>query len=351
MCYLCNFERSIFTINNGKIRNQIEKEYKRFKETGLTLSDFYQTTIAIAKQNTNTKSNLFSLERFKITYPRICIIFGDRHGYFIDCNYELLKSRDPIKIQINSLTNLLDLSPFDLVSGYHGIVNIYKIKQIKNKHGKELLVGVRHHGVPGLTPKAAVNIAVDTWPPTETFWLPSSNLIQNRFFCKTKKCGFSSDRTDHLKTHEEKCTGIQEIIPKQTLYGLKDDCHTKLKKIFNMDIPNQNHLAVYDIETFNNGKHLIVVSIAVASTLDDPKYFQRINDDPESGYLLVKQFMEYLLFLQKKLVYKQTWVEEEVSYLKEENESSNLVSLNVLRELTNFLKSYNTLKCFGFNAR
>ena len=156
---------------------------------------------------------------------------------------------------------------------------------------------------------------------------------------------------DNLRTHEEKCTGIQEIIPKQTLYGLKDDCHTKLKKIFNMDIPNQNHLAVYDIETFNNGKHLIVVSIAVASTLDDPKYFQRINDDPESGYLLVKEFMQYLLFLQKKLVYKQTWVMEEVSYLEQENESSNLVSLNVLRELMNFLKSYNTLKCFGFNAR
>ena len=344
-------KRSIFTIDNEQIRKRIQNEYNRFKETGLTLSDFYQTTIAIAKQNTNTKSNLFSLERFKITFPRILIIFGDRHGYFLDFDLNQLKSRDPIKIPISSFTMLLDLPPFDLINEYHGRVNIYKIKQIKNSNGKELLVGVRHHGVPGLTPKAVVNVAVDQWPPTETFWLPSDNLIQNRFFCKTNKCGFSSDRLQHLKTHEAKCTGIQEIIPKQTLYGLQDDCHAKLKKIFNMDIPNQKHMAVYDIETFNNGKHLIVVSIAVASTLDDPKYFQRKNDDPESGYLIVKQFMEYLLFLQKKLVFKQTWVMEEVSYLEQENESSNLVSLNVMRQLINFLKSYNTLKCFGFNAR
>ena len=348
---MCNFERSTFTINNEKIRNQIEKEYNRFKETGLTLSDFYQTTIAIAKQNTNTKSKLFSLERFKITFPRIVIIFGDRHGYFMDCDLNQLKSRDPIKIEINSLTMLLGLPPFDLINEYHGRLNIYKIKQIKNSNGKELLVGVRHHGVPGLTPKAVVNVAVDQWPPTELFWLPSDNLIQNKFFCKTTKCGFSSDRMDHLRTHEAKCSGIQEIIPKQTLYGLQDDCHTKLKKIFNMVIPNQKHMAVYDIETFNNGKHLIVVSIAVASTLDCPKYFQRKNDDPESGYLIVKQFMKYLLFLQKKLVFKQTWVMEEVSYLEQENESSNLVSSNVMRQLINFIKSYNTLKCFGFNAR
>ena len=269
----------------------------------------------------------------------------------MDFDFTQLKSRDPIEIEIPSLMKLLDLPLFDLINEYHGILNIYKIKQIKNSNGKELLVGVRHHGVPGLTPKAAVNIAVDTWPPTKTFWLPSDNLIENRFFCKTKKCGFSSDRMDNLRTHEAKCTGIQEIMPKQTLYGLKDDASTKLLRIFKMNIPNQNHLAVYDIETFNNGKHLIVVSIAVASTLDNPKYFQRQNDHPDSGYEIVRQFMDYLLFLQKKLVWKQSWVEEEVSYLKEENESSKLVSANELGKLINFIKSFNTLKCFGFNAR
>ena len=344
-------KRSIFTINDQQVRKRIQKDYNEFEKSKKTLSDFYQTTIAIAKQNTNTKSKLFSLERFKITYPKMIIIFGDRHGYYMDFDHAQLKSRDPIEIEIPSLMKLLDLPLFDLINEYHSIVNIYKIKQIKNSNGKELLVGVRHHGVPGLTPKAAVNIAVDTWPPTKTFWLPSDNLIENRFFCKTKKCGFSSDRMDHLRTHEAKCTGIQEIMPKQTLYGLKDDASTKLLRIFNMDIPNQNHLAVYDIETFNNGKHLIVVSIAVASTLEGPKYFQRLNDHPDSGYLLVKQFMEYILFLQKKLVWKQSWVEEEVSYLKEENESSKLVSANELGKLINFIKSFNTLKCFGFNAR
>ena len=344
-------KRSIFIIDNEQIRKRIQKDYNEFEKSKKSLSDYFQATIVIAKQNLNTKSKLFTLEKFKIIHPKIVIIFGDRHGYFMDFDLNQIKSRDPIQIEINSLTMLLNLQPLDLVSGYHGRVNIYKIKQIKNSNGKELLVGVRHHGVPGLTPKAVVNVAVDQWPPTELFWLPSDNLIQNKFFCKTNKCGFSSDRMNNLRTHEAKCTGIQEIIPKQTLYGLHDDCHTKLKKIFNMDIPNQKHMAVYDIETFNNGKHLIVVSIAVASTLDGPKYFQRKNDDPESGYLIVKQFMKYLLFLQKKLVFKQTWVMEEVSYLEQENESSNLVSSNVMRQLINFIKSYNTLKCFGFNAR
>jgi len=268
----------------------------------------------------------------------------------MDFDHAQLKSRDPIEIEIPSLMKLLDLPLFDLIKEYHGIVNIYKSNKSKTNTEKNSWSAYVITVYP-VTPKAVVNIAVDTWPPTQTFWLPSDNLITNTFFCKTAKCGFSSDRMDNLRTHEAKCTGIQEIMPKQTLYGLKDDASTKLLRIFNMNIPNQNHLAVYDIETFNNGKHLIVVSIAVASTLEGPKYFQRLNDHPDSGYLLVKQFMEYLLFLQKKLVWKQSWVEEEVSYLKEENESSKLVSANELGKLINFIKSFNTLKCFGFNAR
>ena len=162
----------MFCIGNNEIRNQIEKDYILYEKSGKTLSHFFKRTIILAKKYTNS----FNMERIKITYPDVLIIFGDKNGYFIDYDYTAIKAREPVEIEFNSLITLLDLKPFDLVNEYHENLNIYMIKTCKDRHGKTITQGVRNHGVPGIS-NAAVNIAVDQWPPSKIFWLPSSNLI------------------------------------------------------------------------------------------------------------------------------------------------------------------------------
>lgn len=330
------------------MRNQIRKDFNEFELSGRSLSDFFQTTIFVAKRSGKS----YDIQRQKIKHPAITIIFGDKYGYFIDFDYSLLKSRDPITIKLPPLLKFLGFPPLDLKNNYHNCFNIYKIKKIKDSHGKEQMLGVRHHGVPGISPKSNVNIAVDQWPPTEIFWLPSTNLIQNEFFCQTENCGFSSTKMNNLKRHEEICTGIQKITSKQILYGCKNDVVSMLKKMFNIDVPKQSHFCVFDIETFNNGKTLVPVSVAIASTLDDSIYFQRANDHPESGHLLVVEFIKYLLFLQKKLVNAQRQITEIGQFIEKQYESG-LINVNKreIRKFMTFFNNYNTLKCFGFNSR
>ena len=61
-------------------------------------------------------------------------------------------------------------------------------------------------------------------------------------------------------------------------------------------------LACFDIETVDRNvegeSDLMPISIAVASTLEDTKYFERSSSSPEDGVKLVADFLDYLDHLQ-----------------------------------------------------
>ena len=61
-------------------------------------------------------------------------------------------------------------------------------------------------------------------------------------------------------------------------------------------------LACYDIETVNRDvegdSDLMPISIAVASTLEDTRYFERSSSSPEDGLKMVAEFLDYLDHLQ-----------------------------------------------------
>ena len=342
----CNLNRKMYEIGNKEIRNRITADFVEYTTSGRTMSDFFNVSILVAKKYDGP----FILESKQLDHPELLIIFGDKHGFFIDTDYTNLKASAPVEIQFNSLLRMFNIEQFNLHDQYINRVNIYKIKLVRNRQGIEILQGVRHYTVPGLSAHADLNIAVDVWPPQTVYWLPSTNLFQNENFCKIEKCEYRANRIDNLKRHEKNCTNVQKVTPKQELYGRKNDVISKLKNIFNFDLERQTHMVVYDIETFNNGKMLVPVSIATASTLDEPKYFQRANDDPESGYRLVEEFMEYLLKLQKELVKKQKNIAEKASYI-EKKYQKRAVSKTEARHLVKYLCTYNTLKCFAFNGR
>ena len=98
------------------------------------------------------------------------------------------------------------------------------------------------------------------------------------------------------------------------------------------------------------------VSIAVASTLDGPKYFEKADDTLEAGYQMVKQFMDYLMNLQEKLVNNlEPEIEKAISFLQTEKEElfnpQRYQSKAELNKLYGYFKNYEVLKVFGFNSR
>ena len=208
-----------------------------------------------------------------------------------------------------------------------------------------------------------INIGVHNWPATDVFWLPSQNLINNSFICsKTPKCYYTTNRKNDLIRHEEKCKDTQTVVSRQEEYGSKNDEVRKLSEILNIDFSQfrQQHLCCYDIETFSNGRILVPVSIAVCSSLDGPKYFEKSNDTPEAAYQMVKEFLDYLVKLQEKLLNNLApEIEHAIEFLQSEKDElfkskkkhENYKSKTEFRKIYNYFKNYEALKVYGFNSR
>jgi len=166
-----------------------------------------------------------------------------------------------------------------------------------------------------------------------------------------------------LEIHELKCTDEQQVNSRQKVYGGKNDEINVLSDMFNLDFNNypQEHFATFDIETFKRGGILVPVSIAVSSTLEDPKYFERSNDDPESGFKMVTKFLDYLQYLQRLLM--ETIPTEIHSVLEQlerrkddpgkydQSDDPKYKASKQNQTLYNYVQNYFVLKVFGFNSR
>ena len=274
-----------------------------------------------------------------------------------------LKSFEPIAIEIDTLMKFYGRTAInDLEVDYdEQKINIYQLKSVKDKHGQIKTAGYSTRIVPG-NMDGEINIGVYKWPTTDVFWLPT-NLITNSFICtKTEKCYYTTNRKTDLIRHEKTCKDTQNVQGRQEEYGSGNDEVGKLSEILNIDFSQfrQQHLCCYDIETFSNGKILIPVSIAVASTLDGPKYFEKSDDTPEAAYQMVKEFIDYLVELQQELLKNLApEIEHAIEFLQSEKDglfqakrkNENYKSKAEFNKIYNYFKNYEALKVFGFNSR
>ena len=137
--------------------------------------------------------------------------------------------------------------------------------------------------------------------------------------------------------------------------------NSKLNYIMNMDFSRfrQKHHVCYDIETFSQKNVCIPVSIAVASTLDRPRYFEKADDTPEAGHAMIFEFMDYLVELQEQLLDNlEPQIQKAISFsqaekeeIKEKFNSKRYKSKAEFWRIFNYFKSFETLKVFGFNSR
>ena len=315
-------------------------------------------------------TNEYTIRTKKID-AKTLIIFGDsNHGdYFFGKDFKNLKSFEPIAVEISVLMKLLGQPQIkDLKAECDEKFNIYELIETKDKNGQMRTAGSFTRHVPGYH-KGFINLgvyktpdwSVDDWSESQLYWLPSSNLIDNSHVCKkTASCFHKTKRRNDMDKHEEKCKDIQEIITKQVQYGCTSNEVTKLSNILQTDFSQfpQNQFCCFDIETFKNDSVCVPVSIAVASTLDGPRYFEKFDDTPEAAYQMVADFMDYLLELQQMLLeVLPSHIKDAIENLqavKEElstNLPSNYQSKSEFFKIYKYFKNYEVLKIYGFNSR
>ena len=357
--------RNIYEIGNRKLRKEIEFAYTKFNNSKKSYDAYFGCRVVTAMKHSK---NEFVIKTNKIDSKTI-IIFGDSKNpddYFFGKDFLNLKSFEPIAIEINTLTKLLGQPHVtDISTALTGKFNVYQLIRKNDKNGEMKTTGYFTRHVPGDN-GGSINLGVfktsswndEDWSKSQLYWLPSSNLIDNSLICsKTESCFYTTDRPANLKRHEKGCTDVQEIISKQNEYGSNNDEVEKLSNILNIDYSRfrQQHICCYDIETFENGRILIPVSIAVASTLDKPRYFEKLDDTPEASYQMVVDFMVYLLELHQKLQSSlPAEIDHAIEYLQAQKEgllSPNYRSRFEFNQIYNYFKNYQALKVFGFNSR
>ena len=154
-----------------------------------------------------------------------------------------------------------------------------------------------------------INFALLEWPKDDrlkmVWWLPNDELIHRYYFCRANpvECGFKTfDRRD-LEIHEQSCrvTSIDE--GKQWWYRPRESDVNELIADGVLDEKfkdfTQNELVTFDIETQlmrteNQGNLVVPLSIAVSSTIDNDRYFERYSSDAIDGEKMVFEFLDYL---------------------------------------------------------
>ena len=349
----------MYQVGNKKLQREIELAFTKFKSSKKTIDQYFNVRVVKAMKN---DLNEYVIKAKKIDLKTL-IIFGDNKRpdtFFVGKDFTNIKSFEPIAADVNMLMKFYGKPRInDLEVDYaEQKINIYHLKEYRNKHGQVKTAGYLTRHVPGLV-DGEINIGVRNWPSTDVFWLPSSNVINNVFMCtKSEKCSFTCNRHADLKRHEDSCKDVQEITSIQAEYGSKNDEVAKLSDILNIDYSQfrQEHFACYDIETFAQENIQVPVSIAVSSTLEGPKYFERSDDTPEATYQMVFDFMTYLMELQQTLLENLApEIEHANEYLQAEKDGvfnqRRYKSKNELRTIHRYFKNYECLKVYGFNSR
>ena len=350
-------KRNIHKIGNRQLQRQIQLAFTKYQNSKKSMDQFFGCKIVKAMRQ---RTDEYTIKTKKIDTKTV-IIYGDsKHpdDYYFGKDLLNIKSFEPIAVEANTLMHIFGKPSIDLENEYMEHFNIYQLKEIKDKNGKKRTVGFLSRLVPGIG-NGSINIGVYDWPTTDVFWLPSQNLINNSFMCtKSENCFYTCNTKKDIAKHEKRCTDVQKIISKQVEYGNQSDEASKLSHIMDFDFTKlrQRHFCCFDIETFTKNDVCIPVSIAVASTLDGPKYYEKADDSPEAGYEMVCEFIDYLLDLQQQLLDNlEPDIERAISFLQAEKEgllkSKKCPSKAAFNQMENYFKNFQVLKVFGFNSR
>lgn len=166
-----------------------------------------------------------------------------------------------------------------------------------------------------------INFALPKWPNDDhlemVYWLPNIEMVHEYYYCRVhpEQCGYKTfDRRD-LEIHEGTCRVVSIDEGKQFWYHPVDSDVNELISdgLLSEEVRDysQDEIVTFDIESYlanmNQGNQVVPLSIAVSSTIDTDKYFERASSDVSAGENMVFEFLDYLESLYAKFKERRVW--------------------------------------------
>ena len=216
-----------YEITNDIILDQLEYDYRAFKESKQSVEDFLNVDIVIFREN--GQGNFFT-SKTECLDRRILILCQTRRSVFILNNiaFSELNSTHPIEMSIKSIFSIYDIQdtitilPFQELNiygfedKYQVCVDIYK----RNGNRCQKYYDVPGNREPRWFPKHRIKVAVDyidiPYLP-KYYWIPCDSLITKKMFCTKLPgiCAYSTTKSDTLKDHEKSCSDQTKVESKQ----------------------------------------------------------------------------------------------------------------------------------------
>ena len=208
-------------ITNPNILDRIHKDFSNFKDSKLSLDDYFDRDIIIC--NLDQRTRYYKIKKYEL--KRKTIILGKNKKSIHSIRTDQLISDRPIRMNLSTL------------------MSIYG-KEFEGNDSNQLVrldtsdkIGITFFWVKGKTAHLTNNL-----PGASTgkynikighngkdwFWLPSDNLIRKTYVCQENKgkCKFETDRKHVLDRHKKTCTDKTKVISKQV------NRHYKIQSIY-----------------------------------------------------------------------------------------------------------------------
>ena len=216
-----------YEITNETILDQLEYDFRAFRESEQAVEDFFNVDIVIFRQN--TRGNFFTSKR-KCHDRRILILYQAKNSSLLlgELSFSELNSTQPIEMSLKSIFSIYniretitilpfqELNIYGFEDKYQVCVDIYK----RNGNMCQKSYDVPGNREPRWPPKHRIKVGVDfidiPYLP-KYYWIPCDSLITKKMFCTKLPgiCAYSTTKSDTLKDHELKCSDQTKVESKQ----------------------------------------------------------------------------------------------------------------------------------------
>ena len=202
-------------INNPSIVRRIKSDHEDYKARKTSLQAYFDRSIIEFRRSDQRYVYNTSLESVS-NHP--AFVFKTKGKYCLNQPLDELKAKKPIRMSLKHIFSIYDI--------HHDFVDssIEECLALEDSHNVECrfyhLDGNKAYWtseLPGFRnlDRQIINIAVQNG---NFYWLASSNLIEERFYCqKTAKCNFYARDKFNQERHEDSCSPVSIVRSKQVI--------------------------------------------------------------------------------------------------------------------------------------
>ena len=202
-------------ISHPSLVRRIKADYGDFKSRKVNKETYFDRSIIEFKQ-TKAHSPFYTSTQFVEKQP-VFLCKNKKGNYCLTEPLDQLKAKKPIKMTLKHILSIYNIH-HDLVESIDDCLALENIHNVECRfHHLDKNKAYWSADLPGFRngDGQVINIAIKDG---DFYWLASSNLIEERFYCeKTSKCTFyARDKTNQAR-HEASCSDESIVRSKQVL--------------------------------------------------------------------------------------------------------------------------------------